>query len=420
MLTDVQVPYLETGQQCRINSECNSNEICGKDSGRCDECESDKCYEKLENKKMYKLDKPNSSYIEVKNVDQFNMSFKFSIIASKSNYNQMIVMYGSKLWYIYIDDDGDMFKLNNDISLEPKLTDVDEIYTFKITVYLSEIDININGTSNKYDLEYNSPSTSSSAPKSNDILYFGGNPLGHDQYYFDGYIGGFTFYNDIYEMCKFKYETGIKSNCEYECNKDCSKEDCEAECKDAPPCNFDSSKHRSRHAIECMTKCINPKNECDVNYCKKQCWECGADCYWIKHSKYSVDDDGNGTLPPPKISLHSTSYDGTKAKIMWEPIKGSHGYVSIAYKTKKKKEGFKIDKINNGLCSKSCEYIISDLIPEEDYSLVVKAYNKKGIGKSSNLLSFKTIKKIINTNVLNKIDDASQYEVGNYSNDNIC
>ena len=69
---------------------------------------------------------------------------------------------------------------------------------------------------------------------------------------------------------------------------------------------------------------------------------------------------------------------------------------------------------------KYCNYVVSNLIPEEDYSLVVRAYNAMGIGKASNLLQFKPTKKIINTEILNKIEDVSQYEIGHYSNDNFC
>ena len=446
-----QFPYIETDKQCTLNSQCNKNEICGDDYGRCDQCEPTKCYKKL-NKPMYTFDNSKSSYIEVSDIDNLNVSFKFSVIASTSNNNQMIVS-GLNLWNIYIDDDTGQFTLFiNNLDSKPlgiSLTDIDELYTFKIIVKEGEIKIYINGESKTYSFyegdksiyDCNANNCLSGTCKSimgknlceyNKLsyLYFGGNKslaaTDVDREFFDGYMGGFTFYDSQNKMCEFRGRNSIKSECENQCKNDnCSKEDCDDECKDLPICNFDSGTNVSRHAIDCMTKCINPENECDINYCKKQCWECGSNCYWIKNNTFSDEhDDGSGKPFPPKISLQRTSYDGTKVKIRWEPPNPGNspinGYFSLVYKTYKQNEGLKIDKITSGLCSKYCEYVISNLIPEEDYSLVVKAYNNSGVGKSSNELKFKTKRKNINTDILNKIEDVSQYEVGNYSNDNFC
>jgi hypothetical protein len=444
------VPYISTGTICQINSQCNDNEICGTDNGACTSCDSDKCYKKLANKKMYKLEAVKSNYIEVKDVDNLNVSFKFDVIASIKDTSEMIVQSGINLWYIYINEGTfTLYRRNmSEIPLNKSLSTADDLYTFKIIVTNDYIKININGIGETHPF-YNDDisildcnnNKNCDIGECNDImgkqnceynelnsLYFGGsdflsyNPIS----FFNGYIGGLTFYDDNNKMCEFNNIKGIKSECETACkNSDCSVEDCKDECKDLPICNFDSSKNISRHSIDCMTKCIHPNTDCDVNYCKKQCWDCGENCYWIKNNKYSSEfDDKTGKPYPPKIKLHSTSYDGTKAKIIWEPPNSGNapinGYFSLVYKTNQKSEGYKIDKINIGLCSKYCEYVISNLIPEEDYSLVVKAHNNIGVGRSSNLIQFKTIKKLINTEVLNKIEDVSQYEVGNYSNDNFC
>ena len=393
---------------------------------------------------MYDLDTDKASYIEVIDIDNLDMSFKFSVIASNNNYNQMIVHSGLNLWYIYINYRG-FFTLhrNNmgDVVFDDiSLTTIKEFYTFKIIVTKKNIKIIINGISKIYQF-YNDSDISIYDCENNNCfggtckqtmgkkmceydksssLYFGGGPklIDIESFIesFNGYIGGFTFYDNNNPMCEFKYRKGIRPDCEKACKDECSPEECEDECKDLPICNFDSGKNISRHAIDCMTKCIDPKTECDIKHCKKQCWDCGADCYWIKHNKFSKEHgDGSGKPYPPKISLHSTSYDGTKATIIWEPPNSGdspiNGYFSLVYKT---------HKIDTGLCSKYCQYVISGLIPEEEYSLVVKAYNNIGVGNSSNLLPFKTVKKLINTDVLNKIEDISQYEVGNYSNDNIC
>ena len=211
---------------------------------------------------------------------------------------------------------------------------------------------------------------------------------------------------NINKTCKFKnQENGIKSECIEECNKQelCSQAECDKKCKGAKVCNFDSKINYSRHAVDCMEKCINPKNKCDTKYCKQQCWGCGSQCYWIKNSKFSEDnyDDGTGRPYPPKISLTTTSYDGTKASLKWEPpTQGNSeilGYVSLAYKTYKQEEGIKIDKIETFNCNTYCEYVLSNLEPNETYSVVVRAYNASGIGKISNLLTFETLKKTVNT-----------------------
>ena len=155
---DVKVPYVETGQQkCVSNSECNSNnnEICGDDFERCEKCKPDKCY-KIYDKKMYDLDTDKESYMEVTAINNLDMSFKFSVIASQKNTNQMIVHSGLNLWYIYINDSG-FFTLhrNNMVGADIEfddilLTEIDDLYTFKIIVKKKNIKINIDGISKLY------------------------------------------------------------------------------------------------------------------------------------------------------------------------------------------------------------------------------------------------------------------------------
>jgi hypothetical protein len=452
------VPYseLKTSSICQFNSDC-APDICGsqlKESGDCEGCDPNKCY-KIIDKKMFELTQAEKSYIKVNDIDSLNMNFKFSVIASSDNNNQIIVQSGLNLWYIVINDykfklyiknisdNGRELKLS---SSNNKLTVNNDIYNFTVMVNNDSIMIDINGNETRVEFysdgisiyDCNSGVCSDGGYCSNTFnerkcvynkshpLYFGGTDSMKSKF-FNGYIGGLSFYDENNKMCTFKSnKDGIRSDCSIKClkDKDCNPNECEEVCRDIPVCKFDSSKNISRHAIDCMTKCINPETDCDVNYCKKQCWECGTDCYWIKQNKFSALDGTAGTPYPPKISLHSTSYDGTKATISWEPpIEGDDaidGYFSLTYNTKHPNNGLKIDKINTGLCGKYCEYVISDLIPEEEYTVVVKAYNSIGIGRPSNKLQFKTVKKLINTEVLNKIEDVSQYQVGNYSNNNFC
>ena len=68
------------------------------------------------------------------------------------------------------------------------------------------------------------------------------------------------------------------------------------------------------------------------------------------------------------------------------------------------------------------KYVFSNLEPNETYTVGIRAYNSFGIGGISNLLTFKTSKKSINTSVLNNLDDQSQLNIGNFTNidDNYC
>ena len=122
---------------------------------------------------------------------------------------------------------------------------------------------------------------------------------------------------------------------------------------------------------------------------------------------------------PPVISLMSTSYDGTKAVLRWNiPSKGIGGdilgYVSLTYKTYEKNDGLKIDWISNSVCSGYCEYVIKNLEPDNIYTLGIKSYNSSGTGMLSNLLTFKTTKKNINTDILDNIEPPSNTEIGNF------
>jgi hypothetical protein len=422
-------PYLDTGTSCISKNGCGEDNICGDDNGNCQGCDSNKCY-KIIDTNMYKLESSKPSSIELFDIDSLFVTFKFRSILSLKNNNQMVVLSGTNEWFIYINDNGEIMLNGSNINekrINSDLTDDDNIYTFTIIVTNDYINIDINGKQTETLLKIAESSYDSSESKK---IYLGGSST-HESgiEYFNGYIGGIFVEDKYNKLCKFRYnKEGIKKECLSECIKDdCNKLDCEDICKDIKVCNFDSSVNVSRHSIDCMTKCINPSNQCDINYCKKQCWNCDQDCYWIKNNKFSDEyDDQSGKPIPAKIKLYNTSYDGTKATIVWQPPnKGNlnlpiDGYLSIIYKTNKKSEGIKIDKIDRGICEKYCKYVISNLIPEEDYSLVVKAYNSVGISRSSNLLQFKTNKKLINTDILNKIEDVSQYQVGNYTNDNIC
>jgi len=448
----------ETETKCTIDSECNNGKCISLDN------RSGKCYSVLKTD-TYELDRNNFSYIELINVDSLNISFGF-IILLKDGENQLIVKSQLNTWSLHIKDgkftltiNGVDAEINKDKSILED-ADLNKLYNVIIKVTTTEITCSLNDKShtksfyddtqdrNIYKCKpddkcgdgingecvklYESTETADNMMKceynKKHSIYFGGVPGSiADDKYFNGTLGGFDFDLDniLGLKCDYKYEgLGIQKDCMAECNntkKDvCTNNQCKEQCKNIKICNFESSKNYSRHAVDCMEKCIKPENECDTAYCKEQCWRCGSDCFWIKNNNFSDNKyaDTNGRPYPPKISLTTTSYDGTKANLKWEPPKEGKssilGYISLTYKTYKQNEGIKIDKIDNYNCNKYCEYIISNLTPNETYSVAIRAYNSLGIGLLSNLITFKTQKKSVNTDILNSVKEPTGFEIGSF------
>ena len=450
-------------QSLKVNSN-NLNDVlgCKKDS----DCYVGKCYaweegatgqcQKIYNIEMYEYGTDSS--INLTEVDNLNISIEFVSIFNTTDSISIIkseIKIQEHLWELKLNSNTielyimgkkqTTFESKSDNLINLKISN-DTLYTFSVLVTPLKIKFNIldqnSDTSYEFEKSFyklvDLPKTNiyecdSTESKKNEVckvvftneyrrtfeknnITFGGNK---------GYkIGGFKFGLDtnINKTCKFKNENGIQSECIQECNNQelCSEDDCNRKCNDAKVCNFDSKINYSRHSVDCMEKCINPNNKCETKYCKQQCWGCGSQCYWIKNSKFSEDnyDDGSGRPYPPNISLTNTSYDGSKASLKWEPpTQGSSeilGYVSLAYKTYKQEEGIKIDKIEIFNCNRYCEYVLSNLEPNETYSVVVRAYNSSGIGKVSNLITFDTLKKTVNTDILNSIVNPSKLEIGNF------
>tara|TARA_Y100000591_G_C21854018_1_gene713700 strand:- start:1833 stop:3482 length:1650 start_codon:yes stop_codon:yes gene_type:complete len=270
----------------------------------------------------------------------------------------------------------------------------------------------------------------------------GGSSGSNEIEYFDGYLGGFEFDKviEIYsKQCTFQIPADGYDNrkkCIDDCNNpnsenpnNCSKQDCEDKCSQIKVCGFDSKETISRHEIDCMNKCIS-NSDCPTSYCKEQCFGCGSECWWLKNNAYSNQKQENESGKPGavKINLTSTSHDGKKASIKWKPPNINDpdgeilGYVGLLYKTFKKADGLTIDKINLHNCNKYCEYVFSNLIPNETYTIGVRAFNSFGIGGISNLITFKTTKKSINTNILNNIEEPANFSKGSFTeiDDNYC
>ena len=65
------------------------------------------------------------------------------------------------------------------------------------------------------------------------------------------------------------------------------------------------------------------------------------------------------------------------------------------YKTFDKSEGVKVNNISTMNCGEYCNYILTGIDSTQTYTLGIKGYNSFGLGKMSNLLTFKADKKTI-------------------------
>ena len=437
-------------KSCVLHSECGD--------GQCiiDDHRGGKCYNVAKN--LYQLD-GDKSYIQLEDINNLDTHFKFVLLFNETLLDNQILLVdsGIDIWSICIDDNKFILKLNNNTNTNEYNLKLNQktLYTFEIIVTSSDIKCiisndngeeetkNINLSNAKiYDCKDNAldnnefkscTSTRIGATKRYTFnpapIYFGGKKQMADDYdNFKGYIGNFEF--DLNkDKCSYNHnnetnqEKLIKKDCIKNCIEvnGCNKIICEDKCKDIKECYFDSKIHSSRHAIDCMHKCITPENKCSPEYCNKQCNTCGDECYWIKNTNYLNNDEYaiKGRPYPPLIEPPSISYDGTKAIFKWiqskEGIGGTtKGYVALLYKTYQREEGLRIEWIDINRCTNMCDYVISNLIPEESYTIGIKAYNASGTGMLSNLITFKTNKKIINTSILNNINTPTNQEIGNF------
>jgi len=431
---------------CLVSSECNGGKcIIGYDN-------KGKCYNVIKN--LYELN-GNSSYIELKEIDNLNTHFKFSLLLNKlvDDNEYIIVHSGIGIWSLIIDThekNNFKLKLNNNTTKKFDLNiTTNTLYNIDIKVNKNNITCSISNDSNvvesledeldiqNYDCQYDNKYSKCIKPSIVEKgklefkpapIYFGYN-YDYDYEYLNGYLGNFEFNLDK-EKCIYNPQKEsdqhlfIKEQCINKCLEDtqCNKSVCDYKCKDIKECHFNSKINESRHSIDCMQKCIKPVNKCSTQYCNKQCNQCvGNDCYWLNKNSYLDNDEysKSGRPYPPNIDNPIISYDGRSASFEWISSESglggrTQGYVALFYKTYKKDEGLRIEWIDIIRCSEKCEYIIKNLTPGESYTLGIKAYNSSGIGMISNLITFKTIKTTINTSILNNIKLPTNLEIGNF------
>ena len=119
--------------------------------------------------------------------------------------------------------------------------------------------------------------------------------------------------------------------------------------------------------------------------------------------------------------LTNKSYDGKKISIRWKPPYEGNSpildYVLLLYKPSNVKFGVILNKINTYHCNKYCEYTIDFLLEQnQTYALGIRARNSFGIGELSNIITFTTKPRLINTDILGDIE----YTDYTLNDDNVC
>lgn len=260
---------------------------------------------------------------------------------------------------------------------------------------------------------------------------------------FDGYIGGFKVYNrilkmkelcSIHDMCKIIKKNVIesveviknKAKCRFIPAGD-TKAKCSEICSDKPNCNEEICKNLCNNCsdpeycswlkpeekvcsfipygpskVSCINTCTSEKH-CDYLKCQNICLSCQDpdSCAWLeppkrkKHEKPAIEPppkyDPEGKPIAPKINVKTYN---KKVKITWNrPYQGDapiESYVCFIFKTFKMEEGVSINMVPFPKCEE-CVHIIDDLDKDETYTVGVRAYNKIGLSRMSNLESFNPV-----------------------------
>jgi len=217
--------------------------------------------------------------------------------------------------------------------------------------------------------------------------------------------------NSKSDSCNFIPEGITKTKCITNCieNTQCGPELCNnlcSNCEDPIKCPWIDNLLEAKckfipygsTKVSCINKCIED-DECNYGDCQQICNSCDNvdTCSWVEPKKEKILDnliepppiyDPEGKPLPPKISIKA--YDG-KVKINWfKPYEGNapiESYIAYIFKTFNKKEGVKINMVPFPKCE-DCVHVIDNLTITETYSVGIRAYNKFGLSKMSNIESF--------------------------------
>ena len=401
---------------CRNDEECGLNGVCLDKNGikRCN---------KIINKEAFKFTKTNRSHIVIPNINPNNLNLNFIILVNDVTKSCPIISTSNESWGLFIEESKFVVKIFKDDSIKKYYSQNDlknnKIYEIILRIYNNTINISLDKRIITIPIERKICNQDSdcgvdgycerSSTGSNYCLYnrIQLNLGKYNEDYFDGFIGdiylNFDKNEDKIVSCDFNSkEYKNRRICNEECNRDnlCNKGSCERICSNVQKCEFEPT---GRHSEDCIQIC-KMNDDCDNNHCNDKCRNCGKSCPWNNldtKDKYDSDYyDRKGRPSPARISIMNISSDGKKVSLRWKPpYKGMadiEGYITYLYKTFNKSEGVKINNISNINCGEFCNYIMEELNPLETYTLGIKGFNSLGLGKMSNLLTFKPDRKSIN------------------------
>lgn len=428
---------------CSATSDCSTNEECLDDENN-----NSKCH-KIIDRQAFRLVSTDQSYIELPNLEVENINVSFLFLIDDISVNQPIVSSHNNLWNMVLNNN--RFKINTfDINGNVNTNDLGDIninvrskkiYDVIINIQNNELIVSINNIIKRISLQRHTCNLDSNCSNgvcvgntnrycdyNRENLLFGKST---NNQYMTGYIGEIQVNasNTTEDLCQFDSNVyKIKRNCLSDCKSEqgCSTTMCDEKCSSIPVCKFRS---RGRHKMDCLQKCVADK-ECDSQHCIKMCNECDTKCPWnqteTEYDTYGSEYiDPNGKPSPLKLVLEKTSIDGTKITLGWKkPSEGKFeilGFVCYLYKTFSKGEGVKIHKITSKNCNSEtemCNYILSELKPEETYTVGIKSFNMLGLSNMSNLITFKPSVKTINKD-FNIVPKISPDIIGNFNYCNV-
>ena len=401
---------------CRNDEECGINGICLERNGvkRCN---------KIINKEAFRFIPDNRSFIEIPNINPENFSLNFILLVNNISRNSPIISTSNNSWGLFIENSKFVVKVFKDNSVKKyfsrNILSSNKIYEVIFTVYNNLLNISLDKRLITIPLDKKVCSVDSDCGTNG---YCERNSVGnnycsysrinlnigkHNDDYFEGFIGdiylNFDKNEDKILTCNFDSKTFKNRRiCNEEClrNNQCHESSCERICSNVQKCEFEPI---GRHSEDCIQLCKN-NDDCDNEHCNEKCRNCGKSCPWNnldETDKYDSDYyDKKGRPSPSRISIMNISSDGRKISLRWKPpYKGNaniEGYISYLYKTFNKSEGVKINNISINNCGEFCNFVMDGFDPLETYTLGIKAFNSLGLGKMSNLLTFKPDRKSIN------------------------
>lgn len=180
-------------------------------------------------------------------------------------------------------------------------------------------------------------------------------------------------------------EACIYPTCKKICESCKNENDCKwlAKLKVVKKCNF-TPWGPDKQA--CIDRCNSNDRDtwggeaCDVNTCTNICNSCDKKeyCEWLKQEPPSLGTPLPGA--PPKQEPRGIPGNNS-ILIQWSPRHSSEdpnkGYLLYYYKSSNPLEGIKVKKIDKKECT-YCEYLLDDLDNNDNYSIILIAFNKNG------------------------------------------